>query len=46
VQIFALAHYILAHNHYFCVQGAITVSERDFSASGYTVWDRRNAILP
>jgi hypothetical protein len=33
-------------NRIFCVQGAITVSERDFSASGYTVWDRRNAILP
>jgi len=29
-----------------CVQGASTASERDFSASGYTVWDRRNALLP
>ena len=28
-----------------CVQGASTASERDFSASGYTVWDRRNALL-
>jgi len=25
-----------------CVQGASTASERDFSVSGYTVWDRRN----
>ena len=30
----------------FCVQGASTVSERDYSASGYTVWDRRNALSP
>ncbi len=30
----------------FCVQGASTASERDFSASGYTVWDRRNALCP
>jgi hypothetical protein len=29
----------------FCVQRANTASERDFSASGYTVWDRRNALL-
>jgi hypothetical protein len=29
-----------------CVQGAIIASERDFSVSGYTVWDRRNALLP
>ena len=29
-----------------CVQGASTASERDFSASGYTVQDRRNALLP
>ena len=29
-----------------CVQGASTASERDFSASGYTVWDRGNALLP
>jgi len=25
---------------------ASTASERDFSVSGYTVWDRRNALLP
>ena len=30
----------------FCVQEASTASERDFSASGYTIWDRRNALLP
>jgi hypothetical protein len=24
-----------------CVQGASIASERDFSAFGYTVWDRR-----
>jgi hypothetical protein len=24
----------------------LTASERDFSASGYTVWNRRNALLP
>ena len=29
-----------------CVQRASTASERDFSASGYTVWDRRNLLLP
>jgi hypothetical protein len=29
-----------------CVQEARTASERDLSASGYTVWDRRNALLP
>jgi hypothetical protein len=29
----------------FCVQGASTASERDFSASSYTVWDRKNALL-
>jgi hypothetical protein len=29
-----------------CVKGASTASERDFSVSGYTVWDRRNALLP
>jgi len=29
-----------------CVQGASTASERDFSASGYTVWDIKNASLP
>ncbi len=28
------------------VQGARTESERDFSAPGYTVWDKRNALLP
>ena len=28
-----------------CVQGVSTASERDFSASVYTVWDRRNALL-
>jgi hypothetical protein len=28
------------------VQGARTASERDFSAPGYTVWDKRNAFLP
>jgi hypothetical protein len=28
-----------------CVRGASTASERDFSVSGYTVWDRRNALL-
>jgi hypothetical protein len=30
----------------FCVQGASSASERDFSASSYTVWDRKNALLP
>jgi hypothetical protein len=29
-----------------CVQGASTASERDFSVFGFTVWDRRNALLP
>jgi hypothetical protein len=29
-----------------CVQEASTAFERDFSVSGYTVWDRRNALLP
>jgi len=29
-----------------CVKEASAASERDFSASGYTVWDRRNALLP
>ncbi len=29
-----------------CVKEASTASERDFFASGYTVWDRRNAFLP
>jgi len=24
----------------------LTASERDFSASGYTVWDIKNALLP
>jgi len=24
----------------------LTASERDFSSSGYTVWNRRNALLP
>jgi hypothetical protein len=28
-----------------CVQGVSTASERDFSASVYTVWDRRDALL-
>jgi len=28
----------------FCVQGASTASELDFSASGYTVLDRRNVL--
>jgi len=27
------------------VQGARTASERDFSASSYTVWHKRNASL-
>ena len=27
------------------VQGARTASERDFSASSYTVWHKRNALL-
>jgi hypothetical protein len=30
----------------FCVQRTSTASERDFSVSGYTVLDRRNALLP
>ena len=29
-----------------CFQGASIVSVRDFSVSVYTVWDRRNALLP
>ena len=29
-----------------CVQRASTASERDFSASAYTVWDIKNALLP
>ena len=29
-----------------CVQGERNASERGFSVSGYTVWDRRNAVLP
>jgi len=28
------------------VQRASTASERDFSASAYTVWDIKNALLP
>jgi hypothetical protein len=28
-----------------CVQGASNASERYFSVSGYTVWNRRNALL-
>jgi hypothetical protein len=27
-----------------CVQGASTASERDFSASAYTVWDTKKRI--
>ncbi len=30
----------------FFAQGACTASESDFSASGYTVLNRRNALLP
>jgi len=30
----------------FCVRGTSTASERDFSVSGYTVLDRKNALLP
>jgi len=29
-----------------CVQGASTASEREFSASAYTVWDIKNTLLP
>ena len=28
-----------------CVQGASTASEREFSASGYTVWDIKKYII-
>ena len=29
-----------------CIQATSTPSERLFSATGYTVWDRRNALSP
>jgi hypothetical protein len=29
----------------FCVKGTSTASERNFAVSGYTVLDRRNALL-
>jgi len=30
----------------FCLQGTSTPSERCFSSSGYTVWDRRHFLKP
>ena len=31
---------------FMCAQATSTPSERLFSATGYTVWDRRNALSP